>query len=215
MASPEDPLPRRIEDPDIRVTRTDHPVAVSRVENPVYLMVRWPGVWTGLFIAMGVLVLLTALGLAVGATTVGNTGTTQAISKGAAWWGGISFLIALFIGGAVSARWVTGGLTSVLQGALVWVLAVVAVLYLAGAGISLGAQGLFAAMGTPSLNSAMQQMANDMGQVASQVGTTGTVNTAQSVAPTAWITFIVLCVSAAAAIIGAAVGRQKDVRPLV
>jgi hypothetical protein len=215
MALPEDPRPSRIEDPDIRVTRTDHLAPLTRVDHPVYLSVRWPGVWTGLFIAMGVLVILTALGVAVGATTVSNSGTTQALSKGAAWWGGISFLIALFIGGAVAARWVTGGLTSVLQGALVWVLAVVAVLYLAGTGISLGAQGLFAAMGTPGLNSAMEQMANNMGQVASQVGTTGTVNTAQSVAPTAWITFIVLCVSAIAAIIGAIVGRQKEVRPLV
>ena len=212
----EEPLrTARTDDPDIRVARVDEPMPPTRAAVPVYLGVRWPGVWTGLFIAMGVLVLLTALGLAVGATSVSSTGTTtQALSRAAAWWGGISFLIALFIGGAVSARWVTGGLTSVLQGALVWVLAVVAVMYLAGAGISLGAQGLFAAIGSPTFNAAMEQMANNMNQ-ANQVGTTGTLNVAQAVAPTAWITFVVLCVSAAAAIIGAVIGRQKEARPIV
>src|SRR5512146_2506485 len=143
-----------------RMALPEEPVSrTPRAFEYVQMSVRWPGVWAGLLIAMGVLVILTALGLAVGATAVGNNGATQALGRGAAWWGGISFLIALFIGGAVSARWVAGALTSVLQGALVWVLAIVAVLYLAGAGISLGAQGLFAAMGSPALNQAMEQMA--------------------------------------------------------
>ncbi len=196
MALPEEPLPRS-----------------SRVlVEPAYLAVRWPGVWTGFLIAIGVFVILTALGLAVGATTVSNTGNTQGVTTGAAWWGGISFLIALFIGGAVSARWVTGGLTSVLQGALVWVLAVVAVLALASFGISLGANGLFAGLGTRVLmNPDLAQLASPTGQV----GTTGTTAAAQSLEPTAWITFIILCVSAIAAIIGAAIGRQRVTRPIV
>ncbi len=196
MALPEEPL---------------EPFERSRTFAPVQLSVRWPGVFAGTLIAMGVLVILASLGLAVGATTATNG---SELGHAAAWWGGISFLIALFIGAAVAARWVAGALTSVLQGALVWVLSVVAVFYLAGAGISLGAQGLFAAMNSPAFNSAMQQMASNANQVASQVGTSGTMNAAQSAAPAAWITFIVLCVSALAAIIGALVGSRKDVRPL-
>ncbi len=198
MALPEDPL---------------DPVEPARTFVPVQLSVRWPGVFAGTLIAMGVLVILTALGLAVGATTANSAGA--ALGRAAAWWSGISFLIALFIGGAVAARWVTGGLTSVLQGALVWVLAIVSVFYLAGAGISLGAQGLFAAMNSPGLNSAIQQMASNANQVASQVGTSGTTNALQSAAPAAWITFNVLCVSALAAIVGALVGSQKDARRVI
>lgn len=196
MALPEEPLPR-----------------TSRVVvDPVQFSVRWPGVWTGFLIAIGVFLILTALGLAVGATTLNNTGNAQAVSNAALWWGGISFLIALFLGGAVSARWVTGGMTSVLQGALVWVLAVVAVLGLASFGISLGAQGLFASLGTHVVYGAdMAQLANG---ITNQVGTTGT-NAVPSAEPAAWITFVVLCVSAIAAIIGGLVGRQRAIRPLI
>ncbi len=210
----EEPVVRRnVNDPVVRAQRAaDEPVLADRpVVEVVRRTVRWPGVWAGFLIAMGVLVILTALGLAVGATAISNSGNAAGLGRGAAWWGGISFLIALFIGGAVSARWVTGSLTSVLQGALVWVLAVVAVFYMATAGISLGAQGLFAALSSPA-NSAMQQMANNINQ-ATQVGTTGTnaAAAAQSAAPTAWVTFIVLCISAIAAIVGGLAGRQKDV----
>lgn len=195
MALPEEPLPH-----------------TPRTLEPVQFSVRWAGVWTGFLIAIGVFMLLATLGLAVGATTLNNTGNTQAVASGAAWWGGISFLIALFIGGAVSARWVAGGMPSVLQGALVWVLAVIAVLGLANFGISLGAHGLFATLGNPAMMSSdMAQLANGM---ANQVGTTGTVGV-QTAEPTAWITFVVLCVSAIAAIIGAIAGRQRAIRPLV
>ncbi len=188
----------------------EEPVPVersARIVDYAQLSVRWPGVWTGFLIGVGILVILTALGMAVGASAA-NT-------KLALWWGGISFLIAMFLGGAVSARWVTGGLTSVLQGALVWVLAVVCVFLLTGFGISLGAQGLFAAMNSPALNNAIQQMASNANQVASQVGTSGTANTLQSAAPAAWITFIVLCVSALAAIVGALAGSQKHVARVI
>ncbi len=193
MALPEEPLPR----------------GTRAVVEPVQLSVRWPGVWTGFLIAIGVFIILAALGLAVGATSMSNSGNGQALATGAAWWAGISFLIALFIGGAVSARWVTGGLTSVLQGALVWVLTVVAVLAMASFGISLGTQGLFAQLSTRMMSSPdMAQLANG---ITNQVGTTGTT-AAQAAEPTAWITFIVLCVSAIAAIIGGLVGRQRVVR---
>ncbi len=221
MALPEEPLPPRRE-PARREIDID-PVArdvepVVRDVAPVRVSVRWPGVWTGFLIAMGIFIILAALGAAVGATSVSDTGNTQAVAKGAAWWAGISFLIALFIGGAVSARWVTGGLTSVLQGALVWVLAVGAFIALASFGITLGANGLFASLSSGMVNNAaLQQMAgamNQMGQ-SGQVGTTGTVQAAQSVAPAAWVTFIVLIVSAIAAILGAVAGRQKYVRPIV
>ncbi len=196
MALPEEPLPR----------------PTRAVVEPVQLAVRWPGVWTGVLIAIGVYIILAALGLAVGATSPGSSGYGQAVVNGAAWWGGISFLIALFIGGAVSARWVTGGLTSVLQGALVWVLTVVGILALASFGISLGAHGLFAQLSSRVMTSAdMAQLANG---ITNQVGTTGTIGV-QTVEPAAWSTFIVLCVSAIAAIIGGVVGRQRHVRPLV
>jgi hypothetical protein len=198
MALPEEPVPR---------------VTTAAAFDPVQVSVRWAGVWTGFLIAIGVFMILTALGLAIGVTAANNTSTnTQAVASGAAWWGGISFLIALFIGGAVSARWVAGGVTSVLQGALVWVLAVMAVIGLASFGISLGAQWMFAQLSTHIANN--PDMAQFTNGIASQVGTTGTTAT-PTAEPAAWITFIVLCLSAIAAMVGGLVGRHRAIRPLV
>jgi hypothetical protein len=177
----------------------------TRALDDEQLSVRWPGVWTGFLIGMGILSILTALGMAVGVSAA-NTNV-------ALWWGAISFMIAMFLGGAISARWVTGTLTGVLQGALVWVLAVASVFLLGGFGISLGAHGLFAAMNSPAMNAAMQQMAANANQAMSQVGTTGT-NAVQSAAPAAWVTFVVLALTAIAAIIGGLAGQQREARSL-
>src|SRR5688572_450213 len=104
------------------------------------LRVSWGGIWAGVLAATGVLLLLTALGVAVGVTAVDpRTPDAEAMSTGAGIWAGASLLIALFLGGMVSTR--VGAIfdrtTGVFQGALVWIVSVLMVAYLAASGINI------------------------------------------------------------------------------
>ena len=115
--------------------------------------VRWGGVMSGLFIAIGVLMVMSALGLAIGVTALGDpreaTGdTASGLGIGAGVWAFITLLIALFLGGLVSTK-VTDRPDrpgAVMHGALVWVLFFLFTIWLIGSGISLGLSGLFGAM---------------------------------------------------------------------
>jgi hypothetical protein len=73
------------------------------------MRVSWGGVWGGVLVAVGLLLLLAALGVAVGITAT-EPGQTEAskLGTGAGIWAGVSLLVALFVGGMVSTR--IGGL---------------------------------------------------------------------------------------------------------
>ena len=111
--------------------------------------VSWCGVWSGFLIGMGILLLLTALGLAIGISAVGSGAdaglNAREFGIGGAIWGGLSLLAALFMAGIVATRVdvVFDRTVALIQGALVWVLAMLAILYLAGSGIGLVASGAF------------------------------------------------------------------------
>ena len=64
--------------------------------------VSWGGIFGGVLVAVGLLFLLAALGVAVGITAA-DPGETQASTLGASAgiWTGLSLLIALFVGGMV------------------------------------------------------------------------------------------------------------------
>jgi len=114
--------------------------------------VSWGGVWSGLLTSLGVLLLLGTLGLAIGISAVG-VGTSEGagargLGIGAGVWGFVTLVIALFLGGLI-ASWVTpmDRGADAIHGALVWVLAMIAILYLATSGIALGASALFGVAG--------------------------------------------------------------------
>src|SRR5262245_65001913 len=96
---------------------------------PVGPRVRWGGVSSGLFVAMGTLMFLTALGLAIGITALGDpraaTGeTASGLGIGTGIWAFITLLVSVFLGGMVSTqvsdRPDRAG--AVIHGVLVWVL---------------------------------------------------------------------------------------------
>ena len=134
-----------------------HPVTVSdrhaEVSPPVGPRVRWGGVMSGFVVAMGTILLLTALGMAIGITTLGDPRASTdyvepGLGTGASIWGGVTLLLACFLGGMVSTR-VTdrpdrGG--AFIHGTLVWTLVSVFLLWLVGQGISLGLSNLFGAL---------------------------------------------------------------------
>jgi hypothetical protein len=108
---------------------------------------------SGFFIAIGVLIVMGALGLAIGVTVLGDprqaTGEMASdLGIGAGVWAFVTLLIALFLGGMVSTK-VTDRPDrpgAVMHGALVWVLFFLFTLWMIANGVSLGLSGLFGAV---------------------------------------------------------------------
>lgn len=114
------------------------------------MKVSWGGIFGGVLVAIGLLLLLTALGVAVGisAARPGETGMS-ALGTGAGIWAGVALLLALFIGGLVSTRIgaISDGATGFFEGALVWVVSILLMLYFASSGVSMLAGGAFQMVG--------------------------------------------------------------------
>jgi hypothetical protein len=115
--------------------------------------ISWGGIWAGVLTVMGTLLFLTTLGLAIGVSAV-DPGQTDAetFGTGAAVWSGLSLLIALFVGGMAATRlgMVFDKAAGAFEGALVWVLSFLIVLWLAGSGVRLvasGISGMFSGIG--------------------------------------------------------------------
>jgi hypothetical protein len=110
--------------------------------------ISWAGVWSGFLIGLGLLMLWSTLGLAIGISAAdvgpGQGGDAKAFGIGAGVWAGLSLLIALFLGGMIASRvsMVVDRTVATTHGALVWVLTMLGVLYLASTGISLGMSGV-------------------------------------------------------------------------
>ena len=140
--------------------RSTHPANANvygrdiEASPPIGPRVRWGGVMSGFVVAMGTILLLTSLGMAIGITTLNDPrATTQYVDSGlgagASIWGAITLLLACFFGGMVSTR-VTdrpdrGG--AFIHGTLVWTLVAVFLIWLLGQGISFGLSNLFGALG--------------------------------------------------------------------
>jgi hypothetical protein len=114
------------------------------------MKVSWGGIFGGVLVAVGLLLLLSALGVAVGVSAL-QPGETQAstLGAGAGIWAGVSLLAALFVGGMVSTRIgaIFDGTTGFFEGALVWVVSVLLMLYMAGSGVGMLASGAFKLVG--------------------------------------------------------------------
>lgn len=149
----------------------------SGLGNAAGLRVSWGGVWGGVLVAIGLLLLLTVLGLAIGVTAV-DPGDTEAstVGTGLGVWSGLSLLVALFVGGLVSTR--IGAIfdrtTGFFEGALVWAVSVLLMIYLATTGIGMLAGGAFKLVsGVGSAVGMMTQdgdaSSGDVGQILSRL----------------------------------------------
>jgi hypothetical protein len=125
------------------------------------MRVSWGGIWGGVLVALGMLLLLAALGVAVGVSAF-DPGESEAANfgTGAGIWAAFSLLLALFIGGMTATR--IGAIfdktTGFFEGALVWVVSVLLAGFLATSGISMVAGGAFKLIGgaTQVVGSVMQ-----------------------------------------------------------
>lgn len=151
--------------------------------------ISWGGIWAGVLTVMGTLLFLSTLGLAIGVSTV-NPGSTEASTVGvaAAVWSGLSLLIALFVGGMAATRLglVFDKAAGAFEGALVWVLSFLLILWLAGSGVRLvasGISGLFSgvAQTVGSTMSGMDDLSSgDVDQIMSRLGNPETARTIAS-----------------------------------
>jgi hypothetical protein len=127
-------------------------VLIERTASDAFegMKISWGGVFGGVLTGVGTLMLLSSLGLAIGISAVdprdpdaSNVGTAATI------WTALTLLIALFVGGWASTRlsMLWERTTAMFEGALVWVLSLILILYLAASGVSLVASGMFSMAG--------------------------------------------------------------------
>lgn len=108
---------------------------------------------SGVVVALGVLLLMGALGLAIGVTALGDPraatrATASGLGIGGGVWAFITLVAAVFLGGLVSTA-VTDQpdrMGAVIHGALVWVLLSLFSVWMIASGISLGVSGLYGAV---------------------------------------------------------------------
>jgi len=193
------------------------------------IRVSWAGIWGGVLAAVGLLLLLASLGGAIGITATDPTQLDAGklgIAAGA--WLGISLLVALFVGGMVSTRIgaTFDGSTGFWSGALVWVVTLLAMAYLATtslASLTGGALRIMggaaqtaatAAQGTPAASNAANNAIARLRSNLENAQANGTIQEKAAQAKpaaskAAWGTFIALVLTLIAAVLGAAVGRRR------
>lgn len=123
--------------------------------------VSWGGISGGVLVALGLLFLLGALGVAIGISAA-DPGQTDAstLGAGAGIWAAVSLLLALFVGGMVSTRIgaISDGTTGFFEGALVWVVSMLLMVYLASSGVGMiaGAASSLVGGATQAASSVLQ-----------------------------------------------------------
>lgn len=143
---------------DIDMVRVNHPVD----------RVRWGAILAGLFTTISTFILLSILGLAIGASAFNPGDDLTNFGTGAGIWSAVSALIAFFVGGWIAARAsaVHGRGNGALNGVMVWIVMIPLALYLVSSGIgaTLRALGGVAATGlqvaAPAVGDAAAGVAN-------------------------------------------------------
>lgn len=198
-------------------------------------LIRWGPVIGGLFAALASLIALSILGLAIGADTLDANNLSSAFGIGATIWGAVSALLAFLIGGWIAGKSAafSGRTSGIMNGAMVWFLAIPLLVYLLVGGIgaltstALGAAGTAVESGAAAVGGAAENPATQATAQAGAADAAGAVqataqaavdnvtptdvnNVANSVADGAWRTLLSLGLTAAAAILGGWLGARRD-----
>ncbi|MBZ0286248.1 MAG: hypothetical protein K8I30_01435, partial [Anaerolineae bacterium] len=140
--------------------------------------IRWASVLAGLFTVFATLIVLTVLGIAVGLSTY-DADNTNAFGLGAGIWGAVSALIAFALGGFMAGRTaaVQGKDMGVLNGAMVWIVAIPLMIYLLGGslsmlmGLAVNAAGDVAVAGANAASGVIEDAVQTGGQNLQQAAT--------------------------------------------
>jgi hypothetical protein len=188
--------------------------------------IRWGSVLAGLFAALSTLVILSLLGLAIGMTTYDPGDPLSSFGIGAGIWGAISTILAFLIGGWLAARTaaVRGRSNGILNGIMVWVVAIPLILYFLGSGLGsimnmatdAAATGASVAVSQVADQPAAEGTAqNAAGQaqaqataVAGQITPQNVENVADTAGSATWGTLIALLIGLASAAVGGLLGAR-------
>jgi len=209
-------------------------VEVDVADVPMRDRIRWGPIIAGVVTAFAVLLFLTVLGLALGVSALGGDENARTWGTAAGIWGGLSLLIAFFVGGWMAARaaatlsesdgplngFVTGAATlllllwlatTALTGALGFFASTVTNIAGAAAPVAMQAadQG---AVPPETQDAANQAVDNPEAAVPDQVEQTAqqAADTAsQAAGPGAWGTTIAIILAIGAATLGGMVGRNE------
>lgn len=195
---------------------------VNRVIDPVptaavvdyHDRVRWGPILAGLAVALSSQLVLSALGAAIGATTIANSGAprTDAGAAGTAVgiWSIISLFISLFIGGWVTAR-ACGPInknTALLNGAILWASTLALSSWLLSSGVS-GAFGILASNAGEIANQVQQGGVPDPANIDPNVTAQQAQDIAGNVAKAGWGFTLGSLLGLAASMIGSSVGTRN------
>jgi len=150
-----------------------------------------------MFVSLGVLILLSSLGLAIG---VGTGATAAGV------WGAISVIIGFLVGGWFTGRTLDAldSLVAAAHGILVWAVALVLTLIFAVVTTFLGISSL-------SSGAHLPYIANILGPLGYTATAPSAATTAATAVASSWITFLVLLLSLIGAAVGAVIGNQVRV----
>jgi len=174
-------------------TPRELPRALAR-ELPYPGIIRWGPVFQGVLLALSVATMLWLLGVAVALTRIATDGVTAAylIAAGSILCG-VALAVSLFLGGwhAARASNIVGTFAGIVQGAVVWSIALILGLVPAILGAAAGLGILLSQTGIPALSP----------------------DVAALVATGAWWSFAVLLVGLIAALLGGWVGSLATATP--
>jgi hypothetical protein len=196
--------------------------------------IRWGPILAGLFASLTTLVVLGVLGLAVGLTSYDAGDALSNFGLGAGIWSAISTILAFLVGGWLAARTAAtrGRNNGVLNGAMVWVVAIPLMLYLLSSGLGslLNTAGNVAATGAAAMAPAAaeavdnaaapaaQATAQDVGAAAQatvaavgeQVTPERIEDATETASSAAWGTLIALLLGLGAAALGGLLGARHE-----
>lgn len=195
--------------------------AVVPVAADYHDRVRWGPIIAGLFVAITSQLILSAIGAAIGATTIAGSGAPRSsaddVGSAVGIWTIISLFISLFIGSWVMAR-CCGPMnrnTALLNGAVLWATTLALSAWLVASGVS-GAFGILASNAGEVLNQAQQSTGgNPIPNQAPNVTAQQTRNIAGNAAKAGWGFALGSLLGLIASLIGAAVGARDPRRAVV
>jgi hypothetical protein len=187
------------------------PVVVNSVME-YHDRVRWGPIFSGLVIAIGSQLVLSALGAAIGLSNIASSGAPRSIAgdvgTGVGIWSIISLLISLGIGGWVTAR-ACGPMnrnTALLNGAILWATTLTIGSWLLANGVA-GTFGVVAANAGEAINQAQQGGVNLPNQ-APNVSAQDTRNIAGNAAKAGWSFLFGSLLGLVASMAGASAGAR-------
>lgn len=176
---------------------------------PVRNRVQWGPIIAGVLTSIATLLILSVLGLAIGASAFEPRDAGESIGTGAAIWGALSAIVAFFLGGWVAAKTaaVGGPGSGMINGLMVGATILALLLWLVGSGIA----SIIGAIGSNVVDIA--NLAQDQGQTAQQAQqqaqTANTQQAFENVRDSAWGTLAGLLLPLIAAAVGGYLGHNK------